>query len=531
MPSITKNKITFGPEDWLTGLNPQYTTALTDVPAPQMGNGLTSAAKFNPFRFLGYAAPGFNATDVTTVSSATAYLRNVAFGFGGSANHAYFIGSDSKFLGLDIATKTFDLTHTIAAVGAITGNDICSYWDYNGTIANLFYSYNDAGGSWNIGKFKNDTGTFDDDFMSTVPATPITPAGNDKPHPLVVGADDVLYFADGRTLNAYDGATGATGTVYEGVLTLPKGYVITAMRTMSANVDYLVVFAYYSPRGNSVAPNTTSSGPAKAFFWDYLSLDPTFIVDLDDEVVTEAIEWNGTLVCFTQGQNLVNDSQNRNARVKIWDGSKFVTVATYIGTAPIRGGAEAVGESIQWNADGILYCYGSPFEGIKVGLNKLNKGAGTTSGVLRTIGGVDGYQVISTGATTSGGLQYMKASTYCANASVSSPVAVPTFSPKKTGKFTNVKVNFAKTSTGGAAMNLYLIKENSESIQILSALSVVTTANITQEYEFLSNDAMVDTRFMECRVAMEWAGGVPVETDAPIVRSVEVEFEEVNINT
>jgi hypothetical protein len=79
-------------------------------------------------------------------------------------------------------------------------------------------------------------------------------------------------------------------------------------------------------------------------------------------------------------------------------------------------------------------------------------------------------------------------------------------------------------------MNLSLVNELSGSVQVLSGLQTVTSTNLSQEYEFLANNEMVDTRFIELRAALEWSGGVPVETDAPIVRSIEVEFEEVSIN-
>lgn len=528
MAQLKTGKIIFDQDDWLAGLNLQYTTGLTDVPAPQVGNGLSSALRMNPFRYLGYAAPGFNPTDVTTVSSATALLRNVTYGFQGSANYAYFIGSDSKFLGLNISTKTLDITHTIAAAGAITGNDIANYTDYVGTLANVFYSYNDAGGSWNIGRYRPETGAFDDDFMSTVPVTPLVPSGNDKPHPMIVGADDILYWGDGRTLSAYDGQTGATGTVSEGVLTLPKGYVITSMARASISADYLVIFAYYQPRGNTVAPNLSSSGPAKAFFWDYLSRDATYIRDLNDSVVTAAFEWKGTVGCFTQGQNLVNDGADRNSRLKIWNGSEFETATSFIGNAPIHGGVDVVGESIQWNSGGTIFCYGSPLEGLEVGLNQLGTGTGSSSGVLRSIGGVGGYQVISSGATTSGGLQYMKVGTFAASSSVSTVVVAPEFSRGKMGKIKAVRIDFAKTSVStGLPISAYLITEGSASSQILSALTTVTSTNITYWYqETISGTPL--PKFLEVRVVFQWAGG-STDTDAPVVRRVVIEYQEDNI--
>lgn len=537
MAKLKDGRITFDQDDWLAGLNLQYTSGLTDTPAPEVGKGLSSSSRMNPFRYLGYAAPGFDPTDVTTVSNATAYLRNCCFGFQGSLNYAYFIGSDSKFLGLNIVAKDLDVTHTITGTGAITGSDIASYYSKVGAGAQspcVFYSYNDAGGggTWNVGRYRTDSAVFDDDFMSTVPVTPLSPSGDTKPHALKVGSDDILYIADGNKLHAYDGANGSSGTFYDSVLVLPAGYIITSMARVSSPTDYLAVFAYYQPRGNTVSPNLSTSGPAKAFFWDYLSLDPTYIRELNDSVVTSAFEWKGTIGCFTEGKNLVNDGADRNSRLKIWNGGEFETVATFIGDAPINGGVDIVGDSIQWNSGGTIFCYGSPFEGMNVGMNRLGSGTGTTSGVLRSVGGVGGYQVISTGATTSGGLQYMQAGTFSANSSVSTVVVCPEFARGKKGKVRAVRIDFGKTSLStGCPLSAYIITENGNSSQILSAVSLVDSSNITKWYYNPYNSTDGFPLFLEARIVLQWAGGSP-DTDAPVVRRVVIEYEEVNtVNT
>ena len=542
MAKLNKNRIVFDQDDWMAGMNPQFVTGLTDVPAAQYGNGLSSAIRFNPFRWLGYASPGFSPTDVANVSVVTTVLRNIAMSSESSTNYGYLISSGALLHRLDVTNKSLSNAgswpHTIAVTGAITGSDVVAYTSNVASTKTpcVYYSFNDAGGTWNIGRFITASGAFDDDFMSTIPATPLVPAGNNKPHPMIIGADDNLYVGDGNLLHSYDGATGADGTFSASVLTLPAGYIITSFARISQPVPFLVIFAYYSPSGNSTTINTTVSGRAQAFFYDYLSLDPTYIIDLNDRSVSAAFEWRGTIGCFTQGNNLANDGSNRFSRLKIWNGSIFETAASFIANDPVHGGVDVVGDSIQWNAwDGSafnIYSYGAPFDGVKAGLNKIGAGSGTVStntGVLRTIGGSTGFQLISTGTTTSGGLQYMKVGTYAPNASISSICVAPEFNPGMKGKAKSVRVDFAKTSAStGGQLSLFLLYENSQTSQILSSLAEVTISNISKEY--YTTIANVDgdlPAFIEMRIVMQWAGGA-LDTDAPVVRRVTVNYEEVN---
>ncbi len=541
MASVNKGTITFDQGDWLAGINPAYLTGLTDVPAPQVGKGLGEAIRFNPFRYLGYASPGFDPTDVTNVSVVTTGLKNIAMSVESSTNYGYLISSGDRLHRLDVANKSLSSggswPRTIAVTGAITGQDVAAYTSNVSSTATpcVFYSFNDAGGSWNVGRFITASGAFDDDFFSTVPATPITPTGNTKPHPMVVGSNDILYIGDGNLLQAYNGRVGADGTDSSAVLTLPQGYIITSFSRISQPTPFLVIYAYYSPAGNTITANSTSSGPAKAFFYDYFSLDPTYIIDLDDRIVTAGFDYKGTVGCFTQGNNLVNDGANRFSRLKIWNGAIFETAIEFIGNAPNHGGVDIVGDSIQWNYSNGSVCnlgaYGSPFAEIKAGFNIIGAGAGNTPGVLRTIGGSTGFQLISSGTTTSGGLQYMKTATYAGSSSVRTITVAPEFGQKKKGIVDDVTVEFAKTSAStGAQLDVFLVYENSQSTQIISSLAEVTASNLRKTYT--TSIANVDgdlPEFIEMGVLLRWVAG-SLDTDAPIVRRVSVAYSEKNIN-
>lgn len=533
MPSISKNQIIWDYTDWLAGLNEQYSTDVTYVPIPLAGNGLSSSLRMNPFRNYGYITPGFSPTDITNVSVVANVLLNSCLSAESGTSYAYLIEQGSKLHRMDISTKTLtnagSWPHTITGAGTITGSDVIAYTANVGGTATpcVFYSWNDSSGAWNIGRFRTDTGAFDDDFMSTVPASALTPAGNNKPHAMWIGANDIMYIWDGNVVQAYDGATGADGTCSTAVLTVPQGYIGTAFAPYDGGSPYLACFAYYAPTGNSVSLNVTSSTQATCFLYDYLSLDPVRVIPINDRSVSSAFSWKGTIGCFCQGNNLVNDGANRNSRLKVFNGVEFETVVTYIGNAPTWGGVDIVGDAIQWTADGKLYSYGAPFENIPATFNCIGGGLGTSNGVVRTIGGTTGFQMLSTGATTLGGLQYMKVGTFDGNAAWTTQPALPVFSWGMRGQVEHIRVEFAKTTSGGHGINLYMVYDNSDSTQILSNVTAITSSNQVLDYDF-SNSGGSLPQFTEMRINGSYTAGL-LDTACPVIKRVVVTFSEVGI--
>lgn len=552
---IEKDKIIFGPDDFLSGLYTQYTTGITDGPAPIVPN-LSYADAFNPFRYLGYASPGFDAADVTNVSVVTSGLRNIAFGVESSVDYGYLISSGNRLQRLQltgVGGKTLSNAgvwpHSITGgvVGNAEGNDVCAYTFNNGgtTAADkdrgIFYSWNDstASNEWNIGVFNTQdsafgTSGFDDDFMTTAPASPLVPIanGNNKPHRMVVGVDDVLYIADGNRLHAYDGNVGNNGTFSDSVFVIPNGFIIQDIIPYSyQTTNFLVLLAYFSPKGDTINPDTAAPNQyARAYFWDYLNQDPAMVIDLDDSTVTAGTIYNGTLAVFTNGVDPVNGDDDFNSKLKMWTGDRFETVVNFIGNAPMPGGVEVVGNSIQWNTGGNIHSFGSPFAGMESGHNVLVNGAGTSEGVLRTVPGISGYQMICSGTTTSGGLETLTVGTYESSASFTTGGAFPVFPEGMTGRIVSVKVEFAQNASGGRDMNLYLIKEGETAIQILANVATVDSTNIVKEYYYKSNGQLLSDQFRELRLACLWNAGT-LSTSAPIVKQVTVTFDTINIES
>lgn len=529
---LAANRIIFDQEDFLAGLHPQYNTGTTTVPVPRGVSGLNEAKAMNPFRSFGYAYPGANATNATNVSTILNPLFNMAVGVESSTDYMYAIGGDKYLYRATVATppvvsNTGSWPHQIDANAS--GWDVCSYPALNTRNASIFYSWNNTGANWDVGRFDNAAGTFTDNFMSTQPATPLSASGNTKPHPMIVGDFDRLYMGDGNLLHMYDAAdtSDVDGKFTSSVLTIPSGYIITCFARMS---PYLVIFAYFSRIGNTLTVDTVHSGPAKAFFWDYLSQDPTYVRDLNDNVVTSAVEYNGSIACFTAGSQFVSEinTNQRISRLRLWNGSIFEPVAQNLGNPPMFGGAEVVGNSIQWNSQGQIYSYKSPVLGFDAGLNYLGKGSGTSAGVLKTVGGLSGFQLISTGSTTTGGMQYMNRSEYDASADFSTQEAVPTFAKGEKGNVQSVKVAFAKTASGGRDFSLFLKDQSGNIKQLLNSVTTIDSTNIIREYYEDINGNDIDFLFQSLSIVGIWAGGIAA-SDAPGVKYVEIDFETINI--
>lgn len=531
---ITANRIVWDAQDFLSGLHPQYTAAVTDHPAAQVLTQLAHSTNVNPYRYLGYASPGFLASDVTNVSVVNRELLAGTDGTESATNYGYIVSNGAKVHRFDIAANSLENAgswpHSIVGTQTEEANDIITYpVNIGGTRTNCaFYSWNDVGADlWNVGIYNLAAGTFDDDWMSTVPATPLAApeiSTDDLPRPLVIGDDDTLLIGSGNSVHGLDGATGTNGTFEANRLTLPRGYIITAFARLP---QYLAIFAYYSPSGNAVTPNFVSSGPAKCFLWDYLSNDPTFIYDLNDYVVTAAVETSdGNIGCFTQGLEPQPDGTNRFSKLQLYNGQGFEIVQNFVGNAPGKGGCFTNGGAIYWNSDGVIHSYGAPFPGLPTGLNRIASGSGTAARLL-----LHNYTsnkiVLSSGTTTSGGLQRLVTSQYSATAAMTTALADPQFPYGQVGKAVGVTVWFATTASGGRALTLYLQDTINGTTQVIDSLTSVTASNMVAKYQSTISGGEL-MRFDTIRAIATWAAG-SAATSAPVIRRIEVEYEPINV--
>jgi hypothetical protein len=532
---ILKNKIVFDESDWLAGLHPAFSASGSDTPVPT-GNSrfLTQATSFNPYRAFGYASPGFNPTDVTNVTVVTnSAMRNIVLGAESTSYYGYGINSNTKLFQMDATTGALTSSgtwpHTITpAATSAAGQDVCLYSaKIGGTRATrLFYSYNntDTAVKADIGAYSLDGATFDDDFMSTAPdfsgGALGTALSSLQPHPMIVGDDDLLYFGNGNQLYGYDG-NGADndGNIYLS-LTLPANFRITSFAKFQQK---LVIFGYSElASAQSANPSLFYATHSTAYFWDYLSQDPYDSKELNDNFCSSAFSYKGTVGCFTGGRKPVPGS-NQVSSLRLFDGNIFAPVAQFEKNPPFHGAVDIVGDTIMWNSQGTIYQWGSPYAGFPDGLNKSSAGSGTDSGAIRTLSTT--MQVISTGTSTSGGLQ--KITTSFSTGSVATALASPVWSEEKEGKVKSVKVEYAATASGGRSIDVILWGNNLAATTILSTVSTVTSSNIvTKVIDDSSGNEL--PKFEDLGLILQWQSGSGAG-DAPRVKRVTVEFEEVNI--
>ncbi len=534
MPKIQNNKIIWDSEDWLTGLHPQFGTDLT--PLQKGGNFMANMRSFNPYRFYGYASPGYNNSAVT--NSTTVLGANPRKGLN-NAGYAYILEGGAKIHRLDLITETllndsagvgFPHTITHGAHTAIVGNDCVLYnHKVGGTSAMRYlYSFNDAT-DWDIGTCDMSalTPAFDDDFMSTAPATPLGASyitdGKGYPHPLEVGYDDILYIGDRNYVHAYDGQNAADndGKFFPAVLTLPSGYIITSMTKLAPRS--MVIFAYYSPSSSS---DSFFSGNCKAFFWDYLSLDPYDIEDLADNYVSESFEYKGTVGCFTQGRTADLSISSKVSRLQLYTGSIFEEVRSFVGNVPIRGGVDIQGEQINWlsasgGGDWNIYSWNDNFSNEKKLFKSCEVGGGANylSGMLKTF--TSSLMVGGTGTTAAGKLEKVSAN-YIGGGNSTFFTSLLEF-PNRI-RITNVKVYFAKTSTGGRALTLQFYDRLGGVYTIVSSLSTITKANQTLTIPGMTTAGEKIQPMDGIRLVGSWGDGSGA-TDAPIITRIEAEFE------
>lgn len=529
MPQIVKNKIIFEGADWAGSLVPNYSTSSG---LNQKGTaGLAAVRSFNPFRNYPYAVAGYNPVDVTNVSVVTTLLRK------GRVNgiNAYIVSSGDLVHQLDVSgTGSLNASpHQVSPHGghANVALDDCVIYTakLGGTLATrYFYSWSDNT-DWDVGTYNFGTfttgGNWDDDFMSTAPGTPLgapyITEGKGKPHPMIVGDDDLLYIGDRNFLHAYDGqdASDADGKFFAAVLTLPAGYIITSFaKTLSG----LMIFTYLE---NPVGSTFFFQGDARAWFWGYNELDITRSYTLNDNYTTEAFNYQGTVGVFTEGRPN-EPGGNKISKMSLLGASgEFETAVAFIGNPPIRGGVEVVGDAIYFNSDGKVYAFGSPLTGVKAGLNQTAEGLGASCGMLGTFN--SNVQFISSGTTTSGGCQSLSTGFYFQSLA-STVLAEPIFSEYHKGQVTNVKVRFVKPCTPGRTL-VVQVKDRSVGVSTVCSIDTLTgQTDLVQDFTYdTSGQPLLAFDALKCTLV--WSSGIDA-SDAPQVDSVEVTFQEINID-
>jgi len=519
MPKIIQNKnggsIIFDERDWLAGINTDSSsTGNNKYPGNRSMSGVSA------LRELGFITPSPLQSAVTNAAQITSIIRGAEV----VGDYAYLIsGGDlvhklSTLISGTIST-TAPFPHTIDhGHSSETGNDIAVY--YTGSTQRIFYSFADAT-DWDVGIYNIVADTFDDDFMSTVPASPLAApyltGGVGYPHPMIVGDDDILYIGDRNFVHAYDGQTGANGTFYPAVLTLPTGYIITSFTTTQ---DINLAIGAYMKTAN--ATDTFNRGAAKVWIWNYLALDPDYSRDLRDNYVSELVQWGGTIAAFTSGRKTLSDAGIY--KLQALNGSQFEVVKTWnTGGLPIRGGVDSVSNDLYWNSASRVYAYTKRPDGSYM-LNIESQSQDGTSGMLKflTSSGTI-HRSWGTGASN-GGLEY-SSSGYVASGSLVTQPAIPEFDVRQQGKITQVTAEFQATFSGGRTIEIIASTDQASNFTTgeLTALTSVRKVKYTT-----NSDGTPLGKFNKLYLTLNFGAGSG-SSSAPVLSWVRFDFDTINV--
>ena len=365
VPNQNGGKIIWDSEDFKAGLGPQGTFGNSLNLKQTESFGWSFLQKIDPFRRYGILTPSA-APSVAYTNNSNLGGNIVALQLANDNVNAYIIDAGGKInsinysTGLISVTSPFNPTGKLIAGTSPVGQDLLIYTHNSGgsPVASMFYTYyNNA--NWDVGAFVNLT-TFDDDFMSSIlPATPLditTGDGDDvnqrtAPHTMCIGADGILYIGSGRYVHAYDGATGTNGTFSSKVLTLPQGFQIIGI---VKNGSLLLISGnYFSIPGSS----NPGGGQAQLYTWNYIDLDITEVISLEDPYVGSLFMWRGVPTVITFGIA----ERNGEIKVKIVTGNSVTKIADFAGTVPIHRGVYVANDIFYINSGGKIISVGDKF--------------------------------------------------------------------------------------------------------------------------------------------------------------------------
>lgn len=538
MPQIQQNekggRIIWDKDDFINGLSPQWKSGSSSV--IRGGNKLSYMIEINPFRKWGTLLPGYRGVAATNASAVTKYLRKGLV----NIQYAYCIGNNELIHRYDPVTNTIlnsggVFPHTVAAHGGHTTvvlNDCVIYnAKVGGTSAlRYFYSWSDNT-DWDIGVY-DFTSTFDDDFMSTAPGTPLAApyitGGVGAPHPLIVGDDDLLYIGDRNFLHAYDGQNAADndGKFFPAVLTLPAQWIITSIQKTN---DGLMIFSYYN--NQTFGGSSDYRGAARAWEYKYGELDITRSYDLNDNLTSESFVLGSTLGVFTYGRQTDPNNTSKNSKIQLFDGIKFTPEVSFTDNLPIRGGVEVSDKCITWNSQGIIYTYGSKILGLDTGLNRIGQAQNTgTSGMLATFWDRGGALAVSA-ADTGIEAMYLK---YTENGFYTTPLAEPVFPLYSKGRLKNITIEWSNKITDvleTTDIYLTIFDENGTEQLILDTFTDVTSASkmVIQRQETTASAPLMafDSIGFKCRFQKTTSG---IATESFGIKRMIMEYEIINTN-
>lgn len=517
MASIGKEgkyiKVRWDGDDWTKGLLPQHTSPAGS--SEELGDGFSTMSAVNPYRFPGYLSPGFAPDSATNESTVDATIRAgvidnlTAYLFGGSKILTYTVATNTL-----AGSATATIGNNLASGGhsghtTFTASDAVRY-TVSGTDY-IFYSWNDNTDG-DIGTFDLSSTFVDNYWTNTAGATALS---KDYEHPMIVGDDNILYIGNGKDLASLQ----SDGTDNDSALDLPTGYEITSFAKTS---NYLVIYAHTTNANSSVYRSEST-----AFFWDYRSESFTYAFPIQGNRVDGGFTWNGVPHVFAEGRGF-DGGGTVITRLMRFNGGGFEPVTMYSGSAPIHNGVEVTNTSAIWNAGGVLYQFGAPFDGFEDSLQKIGACTGSSSGFVRNF--FTNQIVTSSGAGASGGLERFSQN-YAPGSAETGQKQLP--ASARTGyRIELVRVDWKDTiSAEGIEMQLQVQDRENITTIIGTAGSSPTISTLSTLYSLDSSGNELPEVADSIGLLISWQDVSPSDTsNAPIPKSIEVYLAPITIN-
>lgn len=507
---VSSDVIVFDQSDWSEGLIPQFSSGGIF----RGRTGMVFSENLDPDRAPGYCVPGCEPSAATNSSVVSG---TIVCGVAKNAANAYLAAEDGEIHEYAYISNTLTSgggwPRSIAGAGghaahaSFVPSDFISYRHNSGgsLVTSGFYSYNDAT-DWEVGQF-NFTATFDDDFMSSVPASPLAGAdltdGVGLPHPMEVGPDGIMYIASGRYLHAYDGQNGANGTFDSQVFDLEQGWTITSMLPTER---YLLVFAFRLPSAGAAFPDAPSD--SRVFWWDYIS--PTFSQqdDLQDNFVTAAHLYRGRPACFTYGRTTLGGKRGKHRMLVGGEWRPTFSLADY----PVNRGVKVIGDRLFVETAGVLFAYGTNNPGYPGGLQSVANLSGATRGM---VGSYFTNQVV-----VSSGSNLQRYSSGFGQGQMNTQYAAPPTGPREKRKVAYVRVYFRTAASGGRTLQINLKTDSGNASKTVFDSGTVAAGALVRDFLHDTSGAPLP-EFSNLGLQLVYGAG-DGSGDAPAVERIEV---------
>ena len=498
---------------------------------PKIGKGASHQVAINPFReaTVGVLAPGFPTSALTGTDMGLVF--SVIVDRSSAQPNAWLIEStkihqivgSAGQIGTAVSSTTpFPFTilsgtdsggsgtdHSTHTTG-IVGEDII-YFNISGT-GYIFYSYNDAtdGDVAQVPLAPTQASDFIENYL-TRQGTTAAVLNKSYPHPMIVGDDQVLYIADGRTLKWITdaGVYGSNATI------VPRDYTI---KCFTKTGQQLVIFA---ERVKGSGASNKARGDCLALFWDYSSQSADYIYQLNDNEVSAAFNWNGIIGCFTSGRVTEMANTNTLSKLQLFEGGRFIKKFGFSEATPVFGGVEIYNGMLFWNSGGVIYSLGSPYDDFPQAVNKIAAVTGASNGYIKSLNGLDLY--ISSGAAASNANNEVLAVslTYHASSAWRGLLAEPIFPPHTQGKVDYVEIGFFGSASGGRTITVQLDFDYGNSTKtILDALATIT-AGTQILYRTHDSSGASYPPFSAIKPIVSWAAG-SANTAAPKISYIKI---------